>query len=131
MAELLRGLLQGLRSLRGNPSFTLAVVASLTLGIGANSAVFSVVDALLLRPLPYGDPDRLILIEGSIPARGWDGLMKAKTVHPLRSRPMPELSAGIASRLWGYRFCRVATSPKKTCSPPPIPYSSTRRWPAV
>ncbi len=74
MAGLLRELLQGLRSLRGNPTFTLAVVASLTLGIGANTAVFTVVNALLLRPLPYGDPDRLILIEGSIPARGWDGL---------------------------------------------------------
>src|SRR3984957_4507323 len=48
-----------LRMLRKNAVLTLVILASLAIGIGANSAIFSVVDALLLRPLPYPHPDRL------------------------------------------------------------------------
>jgi hypothetical protein len=48
-----------LRSFRKNLGLTVVVVASLAIGIGANSAIFSVVDALLLRPLPYPEPERL------------------------------------------------------------------------
>jgi putative ABC transport system permease protein len=51
-----------LRMLRKNGVLTLVIVASLAIGIGANSAVFSVVDALLLRPLPYPHPDRLAAV---------------------------------------------------------------------
>src|SRR6202011_972452 len=50
------------RSLRKNALSTLVILASLGLGIGANSAVFSVVDALLLRPLPYPEPERLAAV---------------------------------------------------------------------
>jgi predicted permease len=50
------------RMLRKNVTLTLVIVASLAIGIGANSAIFSVVDALLLRPLPYPQPDRLAAI---------------------------------------------------------------------
>jgi len=62
-----RDLLWAVRWLRKNPLFTLSVAAILALGIGANTAVFSIVDAALLRPLPYESSGRLVRIEKTNP----------------------------------------------------------------
>jgi predicted permease len=70
MQTFLKDLQYALRMLRKNFLLTVVIVASLAVGIGANSAIFSVVDGLLLRPLPYPEPDRLAAVWLHSPALG-------------------------------------------------------------
>jgi putative ABC transport system permease protein len=60
-----------LRQLLKNPGFTAVAVLTLALGIGASTAMFSFVNAILLRPLPYKDPDRLVMVFENWVANGW------------------------------------------------------------
>ena len=56
----------GLRGIGRNPAFSAIVVITLALGIGANTAIFSVVHGVLMRPLPYKTPERLVLLVGKL-----------------------------------------------------------------
>jgi predicted permease len=64
----------GMRILRRNPGFTLAAIVVLALGIGANTAIFSIVNAVLLRPLPYPDASRIMQVWHVPPAKSFPGM---------------------------------------------------------
>src|SRR6266478_4862126 len=74
MNELIQDLRYGLRSLKQNPGFTLVAVMTLAIGIGANTAIFSFVDGVLLKPLPYAEPDRIMRVLEKPPGDGRNGI---------------------------------------------------------
>src|SRR4029078_8370684 len=70
MDALIRDIRYALRSWRRGPGPIVAAIAALTLGIGANTAIFSIVSGVLLRPLPYQSPERLVMVWQNMRARG-------------------------------------------------------------
>lgn len=74
--DLLRDLSHGVRQLRRNPGFTAVAVITLALGIGATTAIFSIVNSVLLQPLPYRNPSRLVMVYHVPPAKSFPGMTR-------------------------------------------------------
>lgn len=81
MIELGKSLHPVLRSLRRSPIFTLVTVATLAVAIGANSAVFSVVRGVLLKPLPFEEPERLVGVWHTAPGMGWETVNQSPALY--------------------------------------------------
>ena len=94
METLWQDIRYGLRMLRKNPGFTAVAVITLALGVGANTAIFSVVNGVLLRPLPYKDPGRLTLIR--IDAEGQKGVASISPPELVDFREQSRLFDGFA-----------------------------------
>jgi predicted permease len=78
---LIQDLKHAFRMFRQNPAFTAAAVAALALGIGANTAIFSVVSAVLLKPVPFPDPGRVVLFMNTSPQGSGPAASPAKFAH--------------------------------------------------
>jgi hypothetical protein len=98
-----------LRTLRRRPSFAATVVLTLALGIGATTAIFSVVNGVLLRPLPLTDPDRVVMLYGE----ATDG--DAEKVSPPTSFP-DYLDIRAQSRGWSGSRIRSWATRGRRCS---------------
>jgi putative ABC transport system permease protein len=90
MQNLLRDLAFGARTLRNNPVFALTAIVTLALGIGASTAIFSVVNAVLLRPLPYADAERLAIVTQDLRAR-------SVVDFPIGPGNLPDIRSSLAS----------------------------------
>jgi hypothetical protein len=100
LEELVRDVRYALRGFRRQPAFTAVAVITLAIGIGANAAVFSIVHGVLMRPLPYSDPDALVSVTRSNPTapgrvspagwisfRRWESMRDAKSLEVGVYRP--------------------------------------------
>jgi len=98
METLWKDLCHGARLLAKSPGFTLAVLATLALGIGANTAVFSVLNGVLLRPLPYPEAERIVRVAEALPhmrGKARESIITGDTFHAWReeSRTLEQLAA--------------------------------------
>src|SRR5208282_1661236 len=97
MNALLQDLRYGLRMLAKNPGFTAVAVLTLALGIGANSAIFTMLDALLLRPLPVANPEQLVQLQIKSP-QGFESGFSYPEYQDLRQQVKSLSGVAIYSR---------------------------------
>lgn len=93
-----REILHSLRHLSRTPAFTLAAIVSLALGIGANTALFGLLDALLFKPLPVREPNRLIRI-GALENNGRTIALPGPLLDDLRHEPLLDGVCGFQTPL--------------------------------
>src|SRR5687767_6783816 len=103
MSEFMSDVRYSFRSLRKAPGFTLVAVLTLALGIGANSAIFSVLNGVVLRPLPYAQPEALVRLASKFPTLGFEKFW----ISPPEFFELKERSRSFAS-MGGYRTGQVS-----------------------
>ena len=120
MPALFNDLRYAFRQLRKTPGFTLVCILTLALGIGANTAVFSVMNAVLLRSLPVADPSRVVYLRTSNPPRGTGTIDSNETFSTRSTMPCAGQTVDFR-RSWPSCRCQAAKSQSATGPNPKKP----------
>ena len=91
------------RSLARQPGFCVAAILTLALGIGANTAIFSVFDAVILRPLPYRDPGRLVLVWQKLPDGNWNPVSPVNYLEWAKQTSTFERLLGMYTQFYNFK----------------------------
>src|SRR5579864_9192361 len=108
MDAFLKDVKHSIRMFLKNPSFTLTAIAALTLGIGANTAIFSIVNTVLLKPVPFPDPDRLVMLMNTSPQGSGAAASPAKFQHWRSQTSVLENVSAFANSIMNYTEGDVA-----------------------